>query len=375
MPGLFDSGGGPDFSLAGMILGGRGYAANWFGQRDQMLWAQAAQARQDAAEKQFGADLMNNPLYQKFRDNPQDRAAALDFFVGTRGAPGDIDTQLGSYIGTGLTAQYNKAQSELQAQQQRENTAYAHELDLKETDYRSQKELELYKSKAEYDDARKAATLKTLEGMPGEIGLNMRFRTVFGNDALPADKSISQDPVTGALTMRPATGSTEHIKMISQLTAGETLVDQLTQMSTQLERGDYTTAGWNATQASLLVTAKSLFESGALDEGSLNVLSQMLPKMEKLPDPGFAARTQEQLRATIIQLKIRNQAVIDNYSTPLRDLPAGRGDQKYFPEPRGEPPAEGRVKAAQKAIESQPAVTPKSYGKQYDPTAPGGVFQ
>lgn len=371
MPGLFDSGGGPDFSLAGMILGGRGYASNWFSQRDQMQWARAEQARQDALEAEYGKNLLTRPDYQKFRDNPYDRGAGMDFWAGTRGAPGDIDKDISGYVGTGITAQYNKAQSELSSQQQRQNIAFSSELNLKETDYRTEKELQLYKDKAAFDAQQKQNVLDSLKNVPGEVAANIRFDTQFPGVRQP-NQSVDWDPLKG-LYMRPATGSTEHIKMMSQLTAGETLVDQLNQMTTQLESGDYTRSSWNATQANLMLTAKSLFESGSLDEGSLNVLQAMIPKIATLPDPGARARAAEAIRATILQIKQKNKDVIDTYSTPVGDLPTGKGADKYFPTPRGEPPEKGSVTEAQKQIETQPPVKRKTYGKAYD--SGSGVFQ
>jgi hypothetical protein len=375
MPGLFDSSGGPEFSLAGMILGGRGYASNWFSQRDQALWQRAEQARQDAAEKAYGAELLNRPDYQRFRDQPYDRGAGLDFWAGTRGAPGDIDQDIAGYVGTGITAQYNKTQSELNAQQQRENLQFSSNLNLKETDYRTDKELQLYKDKAAFDDARKQKMLDSLQGVPGEVAANMRFDMMYPGVRQP-DQSIGFDPIAGPY-MRPSTGSAEHIKMMSQLTAGETVVNQLTQMQTQLESGDYTRAGWNSTQANLMLTAKSLFESGALDQGSLDVLQAMIPKIGFMVGSGpEKTAVQEKIRATILQLKQRNADVIATFSTPLRDLPGDTGNKKYFPVPRGEPPEKGSVTEAQKTIKAQPKVPAPDYGRSYKPGEGGGsVFQ
>lgn len=382
--GMFDSGGGPDFSLAGMILGGRGYAANWFQQRDQMLWAEAAQKKQDALEQQYGAALVNSPEYKAFRDNPMSRQAALDFWAHNMGAPGDIDTQGAGYVGTGLTAQYNKLQSDvnfanqqalanLQDRQQKENLQIASNLNLKETDYRTQKELELYNSKLAVDDGRKQAVLNSLADVPGEVAANLRYRAIFGNDALPADKSVGYGP-DGSIYIRPATGSADHIKMMTQLNAGETLVSTLSDMSTQLERNQITgTYDWNTRVSNLSMVVKNLYEAGSLDEGLLNIVNDMIPKIAQVRDPGARERALEQLRATIEMTRQNNANVISNFSTPVTDLPAGKGDQKYFPNPRGDPPKRGSVTDAQKQI--QPPKPAPSYGKEYNPEAPGSVFQ
>ena len=164
----------------GMLFGGRGYAANWFQQRDQMAWQRAAQAEQDAAEKAYGAGLLQDPGYQKFRDNPYDRAAGLDLWAQTRGAPGDIDQDLAGYVGTGLSAQYNKlqasiqgghaqTQANLQAQLQKENAAYGQSLEQKSIDYRNEQDLKLYEQKADHDSRLKQKMIDSLANVGGEF--------------------------------------------------------------------------------------------------------------------------------------------------------------------------------------------------------------
>jgi hypothetical protein len=370
--GMFDSQGGPDFSLAGMILGGRGYAANWFQQRDQMMWAEAAQAKQDALEKQQAADMMAGPQYKAFRDQPNSRQAALDFWAGSRGMAGATDDQAASYVGQSLGAQYNRMQSTLNAQQQHEAQSYAHSLNLSETDYRTQKELDLYNAKAASDKQRQDALISDLMQTPTEQNTNMAFRAK-GFD-LPQDKSVKFG-ADGGMYLVPATGSADHVKMMTQLNAGETMIDTLSDMSTTLESGRANVEQWNTNVAFMQMQAKAMFESGAIDKDSLAIINNMIPSVSRIPDPGARARALEQLRTTILQLKQRNADVISNYSTPLGDLPKGKGDQKYFPTPRGEPPAEGSVTRAQKQIETQPAMPPPDYGKQYDPSSPGSVFQ
>jgi len=374
--GMFDSQGGPDFSLAGMILGGRGYAANWFQQRDQMLWAQAAEAQQRALQTQAGADLLKNPQYQAFRDKPMDRAASLDFWAGAGSTlPGDMDTQAASYVGTSLTAQYNRLQSQLSAQQQHEAQSYAHSLDLKSTDYRTQKELELYNAKAASDVQRQNALISDLMQTPTEQNTNMAFRAKFGNEALPQDKSVKfgQD---GGMYLVPSTGSADHVKMMTQLNAGETMIDTLSDMTTTLESGRANVTEWQDQIAFMTMQAKAMFESGAIDKDSLAIINQMLPQISRFRDPVERSRAGETLRMTILQLRERNADVISNYATPLGDLPAGKGDQKYFPTPRGEPPDKGSVTAAQKQIQSQPPVPKPDYGSGLNPSSQGlGVFQ
>lgn len=372
--GMFDSQGGPDFSLAGMILGGRGYAANWFQQRDQMMWAEAAQAKQDALEKQQAADMMAGPQYKAFRDNPMDRAAALDFWAGSRGMAGATDDQAASYVGTSLGAQYTRAQSAVTAQQQKELAAYGHELNLKETDYRGDKELQVYKDKQEYDARRQQLMAEALSKLPGEAAQNMAFDARFPG-ARKENQSVDFDEATGEIYFKPMTNSPDHVKMMSQLTSAQTLTDKLSEMTTQMDSGDYTTESWNSTVANLSMTAKSLFEAGSLDQGLLDVINNIIPKVSRLDDPGARGRNLETLRASIEMMKIRTKDVLDTYSYRIGDLPKERQDKKYFPDPVGKPPKQGSVTAAQKQIETQPAVPPPDYGKQYDPASPGGVFQ
>ena len=383
MPGLFDSGGGPDFSLAGMLLGGRGYASNWFQQRDQMAWQRAAQAEQDAAEKAYGAGLLQRPEYQKFRDDPYSRPAALDLWAQTRGAPGDIDQDLAGYVGTGLSAQYNKlqagiqaghaaTQANLQAQLQKENAAYGQSLDQKTIDYRNEQDLKLYEQKAAHDASLKQKTIDSLANIGGEVAQNEMWR--LRGFELPQDKSVYVNE-QGQPMVRPATWSTDYQKMMSQVTAGETMIDQMSEMNLKLERGDFSKNDWDSSVGMMQMTAKNLFESGALDQGSLDVMNKIIPQLARTSNmnPTDIYRAQETLRATMIQLQRRNLDVATSFAVPIGQLPKAQQDKKYFPTPRGEPPAEGSVTRATKTIEAQPQPKQPSAGKPYDSST--GIFQ
>ena len=191
---------------------------------------------------------------------------------------------------------------------------------------------------------------------------------------LPQDKSVYVNQ-QGQPMIRPATWSTDYQKMMSQVTAGETMIDQMAEMNLKLERGDFSKNDWDASVGMMQMTGKSLFESGALDQGSLDVMNRIIPQLSRTSNmnPTDIYRAQETLRASMILLQRRNLDVVTSFAVPIGQLPKAQQDKKYFPTPRGEPPAEGSVTRATKAIEAQPQPKQPNAGKAYDSST--GIFQ
>jgi hypothetical protein len=121
----------------------------------------------------------------------------------------------------------------------------------------------------------------------------------------------------------------------------------MTEMSSWVDRGvdarDVQT--WNRQVDAMSMTAKGLYESGALDKDSLAVIQSIIPKLQQLSvDPNYKYKIKEALRVATIQLKKRNKDVADSFATPISQLGKERGASKYFPEPDRPPPDVGSVK-------------------------------
>src|SRR5262245_9656198 len=104
MPTAQTSGDMPGFSWLGLLLGGRGYAAQYYGLRDRVAVQQPVDRQLQQERAMAAQGLIGSPEYQRYLASPYDRAAGGALWARMQGMP-EAQANLGnSLLGT-ITSQ------------------------------------------------------------------------------------------------------------------------------------------------------------------------------------------------------------------------------------------------------------------------------
>jgi hypothetical protein len=309
MAGIFDDdeSGTPGLSILGMLLGGRGYAAQHFAMRDQAAIDEKRRGDREA----FATGLLGSDELARANASPLDRNAQFGLwgkFYGEKGG----DVNLGnSLLDNSIKAIYG-----------READVFKDELWRKQLNLSAESELKVDQIKRERDVQGKKDALKFLfapgeSGQPGIVEQAMRNQA-FDAAGLKRPEGYDVVPGNNGLAFRPAPGTDDYRKMFGEVQANQNILSGLKNLSDMANFGTGSSGNWDAERTALLLEVKKAESLGALDQGTVDFFDKMIPGYwaDWSPGSGKWGATSEKLRVQLERAKGKLNQTLDRWQIP-----------------------------------------------------------
>lgn len=317
----------PEFSLMGLLLGGRGYAADWYGQRDKLKLAQnmdQADASQRASASQ---GILASPEFAAAVKDPEQRAqyGLWGQFQGAN-VPATMAATGNSLLTQAVGSLQNRANLQFSSDLQRQNM-----------DYGAQVELDTAQKKLEQTTAYNQRMLNDVmkpDAVTGEPNVQamMRRASVLKSQGydIPGDFGVSMDPQRG-MVLQPLPGTKTYEERMGQMQTQGNLVEGGQQLLDHwsgkkvMDRGSY-----NATKALLTDAYRVATKAGTMDEGMQKMMDNIIPNLGYTGTdvPGWA---KEQMRTFVLTQQRDLGQMQDRFNIPLNQIPL-RTTQQQVPD-------------------------------------------
>lgn len=302
MAGLLDSAGGAPFDIMGLLLGGRGYAANWFANRDQQRFDQ----QQQQARGQFATGLLNTPEFKAAVTNPEE-AARYALWAKGQGGPTAIADAGNQFMSQALGALYG-----------RQNAAFSSELQRQEIRLSADEQLRVDQIRRDRD---KAAVQAQMDALGPQAKQNLFYRQAFGD--LPEGMDAVALP-NGDFAFRPAFGTKEYNSVVAQGNAYSNIQNSAEQLLNMMEQGNMDAnarSQWRAVAGFVLGDTKAAFETGALDQGVVDWVGKIFPaEPPNASQVDLWGQRKEQLRRAILEMQNRQQQLQNRSLIPRSEF-------------------------------------------------------
>lgn len=327
-----------NFSLLGMLLGGRSYASNWLGQRDQIN--QQAMERQRIGTAAQG--LLQSPEYKATNPDAQTQAQ-----MGLWAKMQPDFSQMGN----------NLLSQQVGAMYQKQATTFSNTLDLQRMDKAAgqQKDATIFADSLErqrmgitYDDALKMDQIKrdrdmedTKKGYQYLLGLPKAMGTTalldkMGMKPPPDSMFTGVDDTTGMPTTALIRGSPTWIKGFDEISPLKNSADAVTILADMASgKTPFDQGTWNAVRGT--VTEDIMKGKGTYDEGLKDFIDTVIPNESHFtPDVMKTKATQLQSQARLYAA--RASAASGKWGIPLEQVPSSIEGAKL--RPNGPPPTD-----------------------------------
>lgn len=327
----------PDFNILGLLLGGRGYAANYFNQND----ANQRQQIQQDQRGQFAQGLLQTPQFAAAVTDPglkaqyglwaqqmggQDANAAIGNSI--------LDKAVGNY--------YGKDAAKFDDTLARGRIQMTSDVALKADQIRRDRDIAQQKTMMDYVTGPGAASQIMKNAAAKQAGIDVPS----GYDVVPAG---------GGYGFRPTAGSPAWGSMVGEIGALNNINGGYGDLLNMAKNGTGSQGAWEATRANMINDMRKAFETGTLDEGSLNFFQKLVPERwdDFKANPTQWGIVQEKLATGQKLMQGRLQAVGDKYLVDPSTLPNRYSGS--FPTPGKDipnPPSESPL-SAQRGLQRQ----------------------
>lgn len=345
----------PDFNILGLLLGGRGYAANYFNQNDA---TQRQQMQQDQ-RGQFSQGLLQSPEFNAAVTDPGQRAQ-YGLWAKQMGGS-DQNAAIGnSILDKAVGNYYGKDAAKFDDTLARGRIQMSADVALKADQIKRDRDLAQQQKMADYLTGGGAGQQVMRNASAKQLGIDVPA----GYDVVPA-------PGGSGYGFRPTAGSPAWGTMIGEVGAMNNIVGGYTDLQQMAKNGTGSQGAWEATRANMINDMRKAFETGTLDQGSLDFFNKLVPERwdDFKVNPSQWGIVQEKLSTGLKLMQGRLQTVGDKYlidpsMMPNRYSGALPVPGKDIPMPPSESPL-----SAQKALARQRDAAPVS-GREgrYDPS-------
>lgn len=322
----------PGFNILGLLLGGRGYAANYFAQKDNLAIRRAEEGRRGA----FAQGLLASPELANANANPYDRNAQFGLWAQMYGNPGGSPELGNALLDKSLSAIYG-----------REDQTFKDELWKKQLNLSAESELRVDQIKRDRDAQAKKDVLGMLfaPGESGQPGIVQQAQRNMAAKAAGLNVPDGMDVIPnaqGGLSYRPAPGSENWRKMFGEVQANQNIIAGLTNLQDMLVNGTGSKGDWDAEKAALTLGVKNAENLGALDQGALDFIESMIPGYNSnwSANPQNWGGAKEKLRVAIARYQSKLMQVQDKWLIPA-DMVTNRADDVLAPSAPSKPMPSG----------------------------------
>lgn len=314
----------PQFSLLGLLLGGKGYASGWFSQRDHLRLLEAQEARERADRQAFAGGLLQTPEYKQMIASPQDRGAQFGVWGKMFGGPEQAVSVGNSLLVQGLGA--IEAQ-ELEAARSRNTLAeQTHSADeqLRVAKEAERMKLEQRTNAMKYllqPDARTGMT-----GAESQMAANLAAETA----GIPIKEGydVVVGPNGGVLGQIPQRGTPERTKMESVGNSISNIQSTAQQSLWELQNGQVDKGEWEMRNAIAMNDFRILTEAGAMTEQDQAFYEKMLIPWSDTMKPELYSQAQDKL---ISLNKLMDQRLKQYTATTLLPIESFTADDWKVP--------------------------------------------
>lgn len=325
----------PSFNIMGLLLGGRGYAANYFGQRDQLEINKAQQAeRAQFAQGVLGADYGQdaNAAYGRAMDNPYDRRAQMGLWGRMYGGPESAAAMGNSLLDKSMSSIYG-----------REETAFQDTLAKERIRMTADQELRVDETKRARDTALRKQLIDQVYGPGGQTAANQAMRNAAAKQlgiAVPDGMDMLPGP-NGQPVFRPSPGTPQFREMMGEFQPQQNILSGLKSLQAMAEQGNGSSGAWDTERNLLTLEIQRARKLGALDEGTLTFMENLIP--DKWDDswvtsPSKFGETKERLRVLVARNEAGLKQTADRWMIPadqVADRSAGWTGDITKPVPKG----------------------------------------
>ena len=338
MPGLF--GGGEDypaFNPLGLLLGGRGYASSYFGNRDQFEALRMKEARDRTDAETFANGVLASPELSGSIENPDDRMNQWRLWRRMNQDAPAPGRQLGSDVLT----------QSLGGIHQREAIARSGAEARATAEFNTDQAIQEYATKQALDQQVKDKLMEDflapdpLTGASGREKGEIQFRR---NAAAAASGlkvkegyNAQYDAASGEFYQTPSPGTPDYIEVQTQLQSFANLAGWGTDLMTMFDRGvDRET--YQAVRNNMVSEVRQAEKLGTLDEGTTNYVNTLLPSWWGSGPNYSDYKAREELRVFTKKQMLKAQQLQAATRLPL----VGPTTQSEIPPPPPEPPRAAR---------------------------------
>jgi hypothetical protein len=325
----------PQFNIMGLLLGGRGYAANYFSQRDQLEMSKAQQAeRLQVAQGLLGDDFGQTPnaAYGRAMDNPYDRRAQMGLWGRMFSGPDTMAAMGNSLLDKSMSSIYG-----------REATAFEDTLAKQRIQMTADQELRVDETKRARDTAMRKSLIDQIYGPDGQTAANQAMRNAAAKQlGIPVPEGMDMLPgPNGQPVFRPSPGTPQFRDMMGEVQTQQNMLSGLKSLQMMTEQRNGNNGAWETERNLLMMEMKDAAKLGALDEGTMNFLQSVIP--DKWDDawilnPSMMGQTKERLRVMIARNEGKLQQVADRWMVPadqIADRSRGWTGEITKPVPKG----------------------------------------
>ena len=324
----------PGFNIMGLLLGGRGYAANYFGQRDQVELQNAQRAERDQfAQGLLGQDFGQNAnqAYGRAMDNPYDRRAQMGLWGRMYGGPESAAAMGNSLLDKSMSSIYG-----------REATAFEDTLAKQRIQMTADQELRVDETKRARDTALRKSLIDQIYGPDGQNAANQAMRNAAAKQlgiAVPDGMDMIPGP-NGLPVFRPSPGTPQFRDMMAEFQPQQNILSGLKALQTMAEQGNGSAGAWETERNLLTLEIQKARKLGALDEGTLTFMENLIPGSwgDWTINPTQMGATKERLRVLVARNESGLQQLADKWLTSADQIPdraAGWTGNITKPVPKG----------------------------------------
>lgn len=342
----------PGFNIMGLLLGGRGYAANWFSERDRLQLEQAQQAERQT----FAKGVLASPELARANAAPYDRNAQFGLWGQMFGGPGTAEGLGNQLLTDSIRGIYG-----------REATTYDDALQRARIKMTADESLRVDEVKRARDAQQRKEMIGAVFGPDGQTAAQQMMRNQ-AFDGMGGKRPEGMDVIPGPdgnLVFRPAFGGPEWQKMMEDIQPKQSVLSGLKSLQAMAESGQGDKAAWDTERQLLQLNIQRANKLGSLDQGTMDFLNEMIPSYRAGPtEPSKWGEQKERLRVLVSRVEGDLQAAGNKWMVPVNSIPdtyKGRGwqgspDMSTLPKT----PARAGVDAARKAAKDNAGQSPRA---------------
>jgi hypothetical protein len=343
----------PGFNIMGFLLGGRGYAANYFAKQDERQFQQGQQQQRG----QFAQGLLSSPEFNAAVTDPglKKQYGLWAQFQGQDDQTAGLGNSL---LDKAIGNNFTRSQLDYSDTLDRGRIQYSSDVQLKADQIKRDRDMAQVQKMGEYLGGEGAQSQVMRNYAAKQMGIDVPT----GYDVVPMG--------SGSIGFRPAPGSEAWGKMTSEVGSLNNIVGGYSDLLQMAQNGSGSQGAWEATKASMVNDMRKAFDTGSLDQGSLDFFDKLIPNRwdDMKANPTQWNIVQEKLKTGLKLMNGRRDAVGDKWMIDPNKVPNRYGGAMPIPGKDIPPPPTESPLAARAAMGAQRDAAPVS-GREgrYDP--------
>lgn len=296
----------PGFSIMGLLLGGRGYASDWFSTRDKLALQQGISETEALNRANSVNTLMGGPQWREFTADPY----SMEKLGGLWGAgsQANIDPKTAERIGdlfsTGMANIYGRSQQQYGQELTQENMRLGQSIAQQNIDYGARVDLETDRQKKINEVQAMTGQWKAAFGDNPQIMQSLIQGKILKDSGIDLPGETMPTMIGGQLVGVPIPGGKLFNETVQPVIAQGQMNQMIDTVVKSFDSGAILNQGTlSSLRAQISDSYRVANKAGALDEGLKNFLNELFPSnLDFYADPRKMGQYQEKWRtAKLVQ--------------------------------------------------------------------------